>query len=173
MPLYPVDAIAKLLNISARRIQQLVALGVISRGERGRYDLLRCIRGYVTYLQQEVDRVESSGMSDERVRLVAAQADHEELKVEALQATLLPRDGVLDAWEQLRAAFSARCLALPSKLAPRLAVIHERRKIQDALTAEIREALQELSGFDLPDSPRGEPPAGSNGKSRQRRAPVH
>ena len=55
MPLYPVDAIAKLLNISPRRIQQLVALEVIPRGERGRYDLLRCVRGYVMYLQQEVE----------------------------------------------------------------------------------------------------------------------
>ena len=170
MPLYPVDAIAKLLNISPRRIQQLVALGVISRGERGRYDLLRCTRGYVTYLQQEVERIESSGISDERVRLVAAQADHKELEVAALHRSLLPRDGVLEAWEQLRAAFRARCLQIPGKLSARLALIQDRSEVQAALTAEIRQALQECSEYELLD---GDPPAGSNGKSRQRRAPVH
>ena len=102
-----------------------------------------------------------------------AQAHKAELEIAALEHSLLPFDGVVDAWQQLVAAFRARCLALPSKLAPRLATMNERREIQAVLTAEIREALHELSRFDLPDSPRGDPPAGSNGKSRQRRAPVH
>jgi hypothetical protein len=105
-----------------------------------------------------------------RTRLLTVQAEHKELEVAALHRSLLPFDEVVAAWEQLVAAFPARCLALPSKLAPRLAVIHERRKVQEALTAQIREALQELSQFDLADSPRRKSPAGSNGKSRQRRA---
>ena len=173
-PPVPVDALARLFNLSPRRIQQLVAERVIPRPERGRYDLLRCIRAYVIYLQRRAEGlgVESTGMSDERVRLVAAQADHEELKVAELQATLLPRDGVLDAWEELRAAFRARCLQIPGKLSARLALIQDRGEVQAILTAAVREALEECSRFDLPDSPRGEPPAGSNGKSRPWRAPL-
>ena len=64
--------------------------GCIPRAEKGRYDLLRCIRAYVMYLQRRADGlgVESSGMSDERVRLVAAQAEHEELEVAELQPVL-------------------------------------------------------------------------------------
>jgi phage terminase Nu1 subunit (DNA packaging protein) len=171
-PVYPVDAIAKLLNLTPRRIRQLVAEGVIPRAERGRYDLTRCVRGYVKFLQERAEGAEPNEMSDERVRLVAAQADHEELKVAELQAALLPRDGVLDAWQQLRAAFSAICRAMPPKLSARLAVIQDRRHIQDILTSEVRQALQKCSEYELPD---GEPPAGSNGKSRPRARtiPVH
>ena len=142
--------------------------------------MIRSIAGYVRYLQRRAEGlgVETSGMSDERVRLVAAQADHEELKVAELQRSLLPSDAVLDAWEEVRAGFRTRSLAIPSKLAPRLAVIHERQEIQAILTAEVRAALTELSQFDLPRDrparPRGKPPPGSNGKSRgQRRAPIH
>jgi hypothetical protein len=67
------------------------------------------------------------------------------------------------------AAFRARTLAIPSKLAGRLAM-RESPQIQDELTAAVREALTELSHFDLPsDRPgRGEP-AGANGKSRGQR----
>jgi phage terminase Nu1 subunit (DNA packaging protein) len=195
-PVYPVDAISRLLNITPARIRQLVAEGIIPRAERGKYDLIRCVRGYVKYLQERAEGrgVEPSGLHDERMRLLSAQAEHRELEVAALRRSLLPFDEVVAAWEQLVAACRARCLALPSKLAPRLAVIHDRKKIQDALTTEIREALQELARFDLPNPTRAaegrrgvQSPAGANGKSvgrpklalkpggkrRARKIPVH
>ena len=113
----------------------------------------------------------------ERARLLLARARRAELEVAALQRDLLPSDEVVEAWQQLVAAFRARCLAIPSKLAPQLAATNDRGAVQAVLTAAVREALQELSRFDLPRDrparPRGEPPAGSNGKSRPRRAPVH
>ena len=111
----------------------------------------------------EGEGVEPSGMSGERVRLVSAQADHEELKVAELQDALLPLDGVADAWRQIKAAFSGICLALPGKLSARLAGIHDRGEVQAILTAAVCQALQKCSEYDLPD---GEPPAGSNGKFR-------
>jgi len=113
----------------------------------------------------------------QRARLTRARVRKAEIEIAALERSLLPFDEVVQAWQQLVAAFRAKCLALPSKMAPRLAMSHT-REIQAALTAAVREALEELSRFDLPRDrpgrPRGEPPAGSNGKFRgQRRAPVH
>lgn len=190
--------LAKLFNLSERRVRQLGQTGIIPRPQHGKYDLIGAVQGYVKYLQERADGrgVEPSGLHEERTRLLTAQAEHKELEVAALHRSLLPFDEVVAAWEQLVAAFRAKCLALPSKLAPRLAVIHERRESQDALTAGLLEALEELSRFDLarippPRSPQGRPnskaPAGADGKSmgrsklalkpgRQRRArtiPVH
>ena len=78
-----------------------------------------------------------------------ARARRAELEVAALERSLLPFDEVVQAWQQLVAAFRAKCLALPSKMAPRLAM-SETREIQAVLTAAVREALEELSRFDLP-----------------------
>ena len=170
----PASTLANLFNLTEQRIHQLAREGVIPR-EKGRYELVSAVQGYIKFLQDRAGgRIERRGVHSERARLTRAQAEHKELEVAALHRSLLPFDEVVAAWEQLVAAFRAKCLALPSKLAPRLAVIHERRKIQDALTAEIREALQELSRFDLAGKPaaRGaqgrpgrEAPAGANGKS--------
>jgi phage terminase Nu1 subunit (DNA packaging protein) len=82
-PVYPVDAIAKLLNLTPRRIRQLVAEGIIPRVERGKYDLIRSVRGYVKYLQERAEGrgVEPSGLHEERMRLLTAQAEHKELEV--------------------------------------------------------------------------------------------
>ena len=116
----------------------------------------------------------------ERARLARARARKAELEIAALERDLLPSDEVVEAWQQLVAAFRARCLAIPSKLTPQLAAMNDRGAVQAVLTAAVREALQELSRFDLPRDrparPRAEPSAGSNGKSRPRRAravPVH
>ena len=175
-PGYPASTLAKLFNLTERRVQQLAKEGVIPKPERGKYDLVGAVRGYVKFLQERAEGrgVEPNALHDERMRLLMAQAERAELEVAALYRSLLPYEEVVAAWQQLVAAFRARCLALPSKLAPRLAVIHERRRIQDALTAEIREALTELSRFDLAGRspargaqgrPGSKAPAGANGKS--------
>jgi len=170
----PAATLASLFNLTEQRIHQLAREGVIPR-ENGKYELVSAVQGYIKLLQDRAGgRTERRDVHSERSRLTRAQAERAELEVAALHRSLLPFDEVVAAWEQLVAAFRARCLALPSKLAPRLTVIHDRRKIQDALTAEIREALQELSRFDLagrapargaPSRPGRKPPAGANGKS--------
>jgi hypothetical protein len=105
------------------------------------------------------------------MRLLTAQAEHKELEVarctgrSSLSTRSWPRG------EQLTAAFRARCLTIPSKLPPRLAVIHERKEIHDILTAEVRATLTELARYELSEG--GDTAGGANGKSRgQRRAPI-
>ncbi len=49
--LYSVGVIAKLLNVSERRVQQMVKEKTIPKAERGKYDLIGCVQGYVKYLQ--------------------------------------------------------------------------------------------------------------------------
>lgn len=54
-PVFPpvsVAVVAKLLDLSERRIQQLVRQGVLSKTDRGKYDLLLAVREYVRYLHQ-------------------------------------------------------------------------------------------------------------------------
>lgn len=177
----PATTLAKLFNLHERRVRQLGQEGIIPRPQHGTYDLVGAVQGYVKYLQERAEGrgVEPSALHEERMRLLTAQAEHKELEVAALHRSLLPFDEVVAAWQQVVAAFRAKCLALPSKLAPRLAVIHERRKVQDALTVEIREALEELSRLELAGEARGqerppsrEPTAGANGKSMGRSKPA-
>ncbi len=174
-PAYPVEAIGKLLNLTPRRIQQLVREGVIPRAERGKYDLIRTIRGYVKYLQERAEgrAVEPTDLHGERTRLLKAQADKTELEVDERKGALIPAERVVEAWQRLVAAFRAKCLALPSKLAPQLAAVNEIPEIQHYIAGGVREALEELSRFELADGVEkgdtesragGEAPAEADGK---------
>ena len=50
-----VHALAKLLNLDIRRIQQLAAEGHVFKAERGRYHLARSINGYCKFMQKAND----------------------------------------------------------------------------------------------------------------------
>ena len=177
--LWTINALSVELGISSRvlgrRLSDLAPDDVELQDGRQvkRWRLARALK----HLRADRAIVGPATADPERARLARARARKAELEVASLERSLLPFDEVVEAWQQLVAAFRAKCLALPSKMAPRL-VMSETRIIQAALTAAVREALEELSRFDLPrDRPGREPPAGSNGKSRgQRRAratPVH
>ena len=49
--LYPTDVIANLLNISARRVEQLTQKKIIPKAGRGVYDLGQTVQSYIRYLQ--------------------------------------------------------------------------------------------------------------------------
>ena len=179
IPPVTVAALAQVFNLTPGRVYQLEHEKVIPSRQRGKHDLVAATTAYIKNLQARAEGrgVEAQDVHTERARLTRARARRAELEADALERSLLPFDEVVTAWQQLVAAFRARCLSLPSKMAPQLAMT-ETTVIHKALTTGIREALEELSRFDLPrDRPgrgRGEPPAGSNGKSRRARAtPVH
>lgn len=48
---YPGKLIARLLNITERRLQQLAREGIVPKAAHGKYPLAGCVRGYIMYLQ--------------------------------------------------------------------------------------------------------------------------
>ena len=71
----PIGVIARLLDLSERRVQQLSRDGVIPKAERGQYDLVAAVRGYVAYLRDLAIKAQA-GAPDfgvERARLGVGQ----------------------------------------------------------------------------------------------------
>ena len=50
-----IGALGRVINLSDRRIQQLVKEGVLERHEKGRYLFLSNVKAYVVYLQARAD----------------------------------------------------------------------------------------------------------------------
>jgi phage terminase Nu1 subunit (DNA packaging protein) len=141
----PIGVIARLLDLSERRIQQLSREGVIPKAERGQYDLVAAVRGYVAYLRDLAVRAQA-GAPDfgvERARLIKAKADLAEMEAEGRRGELLPAEAVETAWTAVLARLRARLLVLPDRLAP---LCHEETTIagvRDQIRKAVREALDE------------------------------
>ncbi len=148
--LHKVAVIARFLNLTERRVQQLARDGIIPKPEKGKYDLVRCVQQYVHYLQ---DRAFGSGVSaqdthHERARLIKAQADKTELEVATMRNQLVAIESVETDWLQHISACRMRLLALPTKTAFQIAVMQEPTEIERFLKHSIYEALTELAKDD-------------------------
>ena len=139
----PIGVIARLLDLSERRVQQLSRDGVIPKAERDQYDLVGAVRGYVAYLRDLAVRAQA-GAPDfglERARLIKAKADIAEMEASGRRGDLLQAEAVEAAWT----AILARLLVLPDRLAP---LCHEETTIagvRDQIRKAVREALDELA----------------------------
>ena len=148
VPTYTTDTIAKLLDLTPRRVQQLVDEGVFPRAKRGHYELVPVVRGYVRHLRERAAAHEMSGeYGAHRARLTKARADMAELERAQIIASLVPADEVEAAWETVTAAMRSRLLAVASNVAPRLMTVKGVAEAQDVLRAEIHAALGDLASL--------------------------
>nr|BDD46852.1 hypothetical protein 17 [bacterium] len=153
-PSYPVSTIAKLFNLTERRVQQLAKEGVIPKANKGKYELVPCVQGYIHYLQERALGKDAAPQDTytERARLLKAQADKTELEVGTLKGNLIPIEQAETTWQGFVTACRARLLSIPAKSAHQIITLKEVKEIERFLKRNITEALAELAAYE-PDTP--------------------
>ena len=147
----PIGVIARLLDLSERRVQQLSREGVIPKAERGQYDLVGSVRGYVRYLRDQALKAQA-GAPDyavERARFIRARADLAEMEAEEKRRSLIAAEQIEAAWIAVLALLRTRLLAMPDRLAPQ---VFEQSTVGDTrnlIRAAIREVLDDLAQPDI------------------------
>ena len=179
MPQSNVDQISDALNVSTRRVHQLVAAGM-PRAARGRYDTDACLRWYVRFLQRAVEHRESlteksstDAVRTQRARLLDARASSEEISLAEKRGELVPLAAVEEMMSGMILQSRQQLLQLPSRVAPELEGL-DRIAIKQRLTAAVYAALTALAAHandsPTPESHPGADPApagngdGANGK---------
>jgi phage terminase Nu1 subunit (DNA packaging protein) len=172
----PIGVIARLLDLSERRIQQLSREGVIPKAERGQYDLIGSVRGYVRYLRDQALRAQAGApdYAAERARFIRARADLAEMEAEEKRRSLIAADEIEAAWIAVLALLRTRLLALPDRLAPQAFEQPTVGDTRNLIRTAIREVLDDLAEPDIeietdpeidgladPEADGGEGPSGS------------
>jgi phage terminase Nu1 subunit (DNA packaging protein) len=155
----PIAVIAKLLDLSERRVQQLSREGVIPKATRGQYDLIGSVRGYVRYLRDQAARAQAGApdYASERARFIRARADLAEMEAEQRRGALIAAEDVEAAWIAVLALLRTRLLALPDRLAP---LAFEQSTVGDTrnlIRAVLREVLDDLAETDVRSEPDTDP----------------
>lgn len=145
--LYPLATVAKVLNLSERRVQQLVREGILPKPIKGKYDLIACVRAYIKYLQERAFGKDAAPQDThlERARLLKAQADKTELEVDTLRGNLIPLEQVESDWRGIVMACRSKLLSIPSRSAFQIATLSDTHEIERFLKRSIYEALNELA----------------------------
>lgn len=150
-PSVPVGTLAKLFNLTEVRVQQLVKLGVVVRGERGRYDLWPSIQGYIKYLQERTGGRSGGDGSDyekHRTRLYKARADAAELSAQLMNGKMHEAEKVAAVWTEMISAARSKLLALPTRAAGKVMGLSEIAQVKAVLEENVNEALNELSDYE-------------------------
>ena len=149
-PTIPVATLAKLFNLTERRIQQMARDGIIPKPEKGKYDLIGCTRAYIKYLQDRATGrdIEPQDAYLERARLLKAQADKVELEVKTLNGEYVARDEIDLHLSGMVVSMRATLLAMPSRLALRIMNLRTYPEIEACLKDHVYEALTEISRYD-------------------------
>lgn len=148
-----------------------------TRGQANQYDTVEVI---AWLLRREVGKLtvgEDGTVHDyeaERARLTHHQANKTELESDVLRGRLIPAKTVEAVQGKIIGAFRAKCLSLPTKIAPRLGYLTEVVEIENEIRTAIYDALSELSEFSLeqygisavrPDGADGSAAADADGES--------
>jgi len=164
--------LSKLLDVTPRRVQQLAKDGVIPAPERGKYELIGSVQGYVKFLRARAVGVElgSEAFTQERARKTKAAADMAEIELARMRGTYLHVEEVRMAWTAIVQNVKTRLLVIPSKLGARLLTVKTALAVEEALRDEITEALSELSRFNVTALPAASGSAGHLDDARVRAA---
>ena len=144
---YPIATISKLLDLSPRRIRQLVDEGIIPREERRRYALVPAVRGYIQYLRDRAVNADvgSDELGRHRARKLKEEADQLEMKSGQMRGELVTVEKYHLMMTASFARVRSKLLALPSKMAPLVVVSKTAAEAQAMLKDVVHDALNELA----------------------------
>jgi phage terminase Nu1 subunit (DNA packaging protein) len=144
------DRLSEALNITIRRIQQLVQEGM-PQVARNRYDLGQCYYWHVRYLQKALVRRENtestSPMQSFRERMLRAQTEREEMDLFRARGQLIPVAAYESHMAGIIIAARTRLLQLAVRLAALVVSLvdpTDRAAVKRLLDDEIRSTLADL-----------------------------
>lgn len=142
-----VETIAKLLDMTTRRVQQLATEGVVPKPEKkGQYEIVPCVVGYIRHLRGMLNG-EAGDLMAEKMRLTRAQADKTEIETARIKGELVSLADAERGWSALVGAFRAKLLSLPPRAAIALLNKATEPDAERILTDMVYEALAELSNW--------------------------
>ena len=135
--------LADMLVLNERTVQKSVEQGVMVRSAPGKYFLEKSIQNYVTHLREAAAGIAT--LPGESARLKAAQAEYYDLKNAKTRGELVSAAEVGAAVRSDYAVTAQKILQIPSKVAPRVAVMKTAVEVEDLLHKEFVKALTALS----------------------------
>jgi len=148
---FPLDTISKLLDLTPRRVQQLSAEGIIPKAERGRYELVPAVQGYIKYLKERSIKADASGddYNAHRTRLTKVRADMAEIEKAQIEEQLIPSSDVENAWLEVSQNMRQKLLAFPQRVSPEVYAAEKLVEVKTILKDHIYDALQEIANVEV------------------------
>ena len=146
---FNIEAIAKLLKLSERRVQQLAKDNIIPKAERGKYDLVSSVHGYIDFLKAKAGGdFTAEEVLKNKNKLLKAKAEIAEIEKQRATGELIPKEEVKRTWLELVHKIKQKLLSIPNKVAPVVVTVKNINEIKLILQDKLYEALYEITSDD-------------------------
>lgn len=143
----PVGVVARVLDLTERRVQQLVSEGHLPREERGEYDLPSVLEAWARYQRMAAARAGSANDHEEaRARRTQAQARTLELELALESGVLVETDVAMQRLEAALTAFRHSWLNVINRAAPLLVGADTEEDAAGMLEPYVEEAIDAMWG---------------------------
>lgn len=133
------------LDLTPRRIQQLVHEGVLKRAARGHYPLKENVQAYTRYQDSQIMRTGASGeLGVEKLQMARLERRKKELEFEHLQGRLLTVEHHEKVMGEVLAVVRRNIRNLPGSLSPRIAGLDDPRDVRRILAPALDGALRAI-----------------------------
>ena len=153
--------IAKLFQVTVRRIQQLTQEGIletveIKQGKRTlrRYDLMPTVQAYIKYLGDKAyGREQKESVADKEEEKLQAEVDMKKAKARIAELELDELEGRMHTADDVEAMTTDLCLrsallSMPGQLAVDVAESTDAAEISEIIKATVNDILDELSRYE-------------------------
>lgn len=144
--------LSNLFGVSDRTIRELAQKGILKKIEDGRYLKDECIKNYIEYIKEKMDK--NSLAREEELKRKVADRQLKELKLQEQAKELHRTETVTKAISNMIIVFKTKALTIPSKLAGRLTIENDIKIVEQILKDGIYELLKELSEWRIDDDER-------------------
>ena len=149
LKVYNVKAIARILDLTERRVRQLKEQGIITEYSPGLYELVPTVHAYVNYLRRRnPESAENIDYNTERAKLIRAKRLDVEFDLGVKEGNLHTTEDVETVITDMLMNFKSRLMSVPSKLSPVLSKKTDKAEIHKIIKDTVDEALNELADFD-------------------------
>ena len=144
--------IAKMFNMTPRRVRQLVEEGVVDRVGHGRFNLIDTVSKYVTFLKLNTESLTEGDVTEsldyEKWLHEKAKREKAEIELAHIKKEMHSSGEVEEVMNNMVMNFRQRILSIPSKCALQLMNRTDPKYIESILEQNVNEALKELSEYD-------------------------
>jgi phage terminase Nu1 subunit (DNA packaging protein) len=141
--------LARVLDVTTRRLAMLASDGIIPRARKGRYPFVPCVQEYVRYLRSVASEQGDDVLAKQRARLTKSKADVAEMERAQMMGELVPVKELIAAGTAIAAVVRTRVEAIPAKMANQLLNLKSPRDVEAILRPECDAALEEIAALEV------------------------
>jgi hypothetical protein len=137
-------SLATLLSVNERTVRKLAADEIVKKDDRGNYDLVGSVNGYINYLRG-LAKTGDPTLQDYKKSLLKTQDEMAKIELQKIRGSLVEKDEVKKEAFNTARILRDNILNIPARVTPLITSVSDDHAVQTILEQELQKVLEDLT----------------------------